>query len=86
MSVSAQQFEGELFQVFASEEEAGRSFVDVTSGHLHRQTGGYPGANHRMPVCCEVMYRTMKAGDQVLSAPPKGKGASVTIRYGLPRR
>jgi 5-methylcytosine-specific restriction protein A len=55
--------------------------VDVNSGDLHRQVGGYPGRNHRMPVCCEVMYGKMKGDDAVLSAPPKGKGASLTIRY-----
>jgi 5-methylcytosine-specific restriction protein A len=47
--------------------------------------GGYPGENHRMPVCCEVMRSTMAPGDQVVETPPSGKGAALTIRYRLPR-
>ena len=31
-------------------------------GKLHRQVGGYPGANRRMPDCCEVMYAEMGGG------------------------
>jgi hypothetical protein len=31
------------------------------------------------------MYDEQKAGDEVISRPPKGKGASLTIRYRLPR-
>ncbi len=38
-----------------------------------------------MASCCDVMYALMKPSDVVLKAPPKGKGASVTIRYQLPR-
>lgn len=61
-------------------------YVDVNAGELHRAVGGYPGKNHRMPVCCQVMYSCMKTGDKILpNGPPKGKGASLTIRYRLPR-
>jgi len=31
------------------------------------------------------MYHEQKVGDEVISRPPKGKGASLTIRYRLPR-
>ena len=55
--------------------------IDIVSGDVHRAVGGYPGNNHRMPVCCEVMYDRMKGRDEVLAAPPKGKGATVKIRY-----
>ena len=34
-----------------------------------------------MPECCEVMYSKMKGNDSIISSPPKGKGASLTIRY-----
>jgi 5-methylcytosine-specific restriction protein A len=48
--------------------------------------GGYPGAGkHRMPVCCEAMRSEKRAGDEIVFEPPKGKGASLTIRYRLPR-
>ncbi|MFZ2313124.1 MAG: GIY-YIG nuclease family protein [Methylobacter sp.] len=59
--------------------------VDILSGELHREIGGYPEKGHSMPVCCSVMWREMKAGDEVLAAPPKGKGATLRIRYLLPR-
>ena len=66
-------------------QEDGANHVDVVSGDLHRLVGGYPGQNHRMPMCCDVMYAAKQSGDRILSAPPKGKGASLTIRYLLPR-
>ena len=57
--------------------------VDLTSGDVHRVVGGYPAekGNHRMPVCCDVMYEAMRGDDEVLSRPPKGKGATLKIRY-----
>lgn len=59
--------------------------VQVNSGDLHRRVGGYPGPDHSMPTCCDVMYAAKRPDDVVLTAPPKGKGASLTIRYTLPR-
>jgi hypothetical protein len=38
-----------------------------------------------MPVCCDAMYGEQREGDQVITAPPRGKGTSLTIRYVLPR-
>lgn len=35
--------------------------------------------------CCSVMYAAMAHSDLVISAPPKGKGASLLIRYDIPR-
>ena len=64
---------------------AGAAYVDVNAGELHRDAGGYPGSNHRMPMCCSIMRRNMREGDAVLSEPPSGQGASLTIRYKLPR-
>lgn len=57
-------------------------YIDLNSGDIHREIGGYPDStNHRMPVCCDVMYSNMQGDDKIISAPPKGKGASLTIRY-----
>ena len=56
-------------------------YIDIVSGDVHRAVGGYPGNNHRMPVCCEVMYERVKGDDEVIAAPPKGKGATLKIRY-----
>ena len=83
--VTSADFRSELRAQLAHAEGRGAPYVDVNSGELHRKVGGYPGNNHSMPVCCEVMYAEMSSDDEVVNAPPKGKGASLTIRYRLPR-
>jgi len=64
----------------------GRAHIDVNAGELHRDVGGYPGPENRMSLCCAAMYSEQRAGDEIISRPPKGKGTSLTIRYKLPRR
>lgn len=59
----------------------GQPYVDVTSGPLHRRLGGYTGRNHRMPMVCGVMRAMMRDGDTIIQQPPKGNGATLTIRY-----
>jgi hypothetical protein len=61
------------------------SHVDIRSGTLHTKVGAYPGPGHSMPTCCNVMYSSMRPGDEVREAPPKGRGANLVIRYKLPR-
>ena len=78
-------FQSELARVFEVVGELGLSFIDLKSGDLHRMVGGYPGADHRMPTCCDVMYDNMQQEDRILEKPPKGKGANLIIRYQLPR-
>lgn len=63
----------------------GVSHVDINAGHIHREVGEYPGRDHRMPICCAVMRSEMTSLDPIIAAPPKGNGASLTIRYRLPR-
>lgn len=88
MIPNAWDFERELHNIFTSAQREGRSYVDVRSGDLHRRVGGYPGPNHRMPTCCDVMRKNMDPtlGDRILEQPPKGNGANLVIRYMLPRR
>lgn len=78
-------FQAELDHIFRTAQQQGLSEIKVKSGELHRQVGGYPSNNHRMPVCCQVMRENMRPGDQILAAPPKGDGATLVIRYKLPR-
>ena len=59
--------------------------VDVTSGELYRAVGGRTGKDYRMATCCYVMKKAMHPGDMILAQPPSGKGATLTIRYVLPR-
>ena len=70
---------------FSEAAARGSPHVEVKAGELHRSLGGYPGHNHRMPVCCSVMRALMSAGDEQIAAPPKGDGASLVIKYFLPR-
>lgn len=74
-----------LFEVFIQNElnKITGDYVDLTSGDVHSAVGGYPAknGNHRMPVCCDVMYEAMRGDDEVLSAPPSRHGATVKIRY-----
>lgn len=81
-------FENALNQIFRYKEIMDEvEYVDINSGKLHRYVGGYPGTNHRMPLCCEVMYQFQKDGDEIIAdETQKGHGASVTIRYKLPRQ
>ena len=84
--MTADDFRNELAGLFVAAAKAGRGTIVVRSGDLHRTVGGYSGTNHRMPLCCNVMYAEMLEGvDEVLSAPPSGLGASVAIEYLLPR-
>jgi 5-methylcytosine-specific restriction protein A len=82
---TALDFQKELEQIIRSAQQSGLHEVKVKSGDLHRRVGGYPSNNHRMPVCCQVMRAAMRPGDQILAAPPKGDGATLLIRYRLPR-
>lgn len=78
-------FQTALAKIFADATAAGEKSIDVLSGSLHNTVGGYPGTGHSMPTCCLVMYDQLRPGDIILGAPPKGKGATVRIRYQLPR-
>jgi hypothetical protein len=82
---TVQDFRSELRAMFReAEKEDSRSTTIVAKG-LHRRVGGYPGPNHRMPTCCDVMLAEKRTSDTILSQPRKGKGASLTIQYTLPR-
>lgn len=56
-------------------------YIDLNSGEIHRELGGYPGKKHSMPSCCEAMRSMMTKQDYILKQPLKGNGASLTIRY-----
>jgi hypothetical protein len=84
---SAEDFKLRLYLIFSLAQQNGLLEVEVSSDDLHRRVGGYPGRDHRMPLCCQVMTQhfTEKAGDQMVEAPPSGQGATLRIRYVLPR-
>jgi hypothetical protein len=85
MAPNSEVFRRQLHSLFKKAERQGKNHIKVQSGELHRMVGGYPGTNHRMPICCGVMRAEMKSTDKIIDAPPKGNGASLLIRYSLPR-
>ncbi|QDK34754.1 HNH endonuclease [Sphingomonas sp. IC081] len=82
---TADEFRRELGAIIREAELRGLKHVEINAGELHRQLGGYPGSNHQMPNCCQVMEQERRTLDEIISRPPSGKGASLTIRYHLPR-
>ena len=79
-------FRVELRRQLAHAQGRGLRHVDINAGRLHRDVGGYPGPDNRMPNCCQVMRGEMRTGDMfVVGTQLKSDGASLTIRYLLPR-
>jgi voltage-gated potassium channel len=66
-------------------ERQGRDHHEINAGELHRQLGGDPGTAHRMPSCCDALRDAMAGTDRIVFQPDGGNGASLTIRYELPR-
>jgi hypothetical protein len=74
-----------LKEKFRIAQEDGQESIRMSARVLHRELGGYPGPNHRMPVCCQIMKKEMRDGDTLVEKPTKGKGATLMIEYLLPR-
>ena len=85
MAPTAEHFRRKLLAWLEAADKFGRSYKEVNAGELHEAVGGYPDPNHRMPNCCSVMRAEMREGDRIVQAPPQGDGASLTVRYELPR-
>src|SRR4029077_14678896 len=81
MSPTAWDFQKQLIAILNGARQSGNPYVDVESGNLHQQAGGYANANHKMPVCCEVIRRMMRVGDSVLRETTSGQDATLTVRY-----
>ena len=79
--VKKDDFQEALDELFAFANEKGLRAITIRAGELHRLIGAYPGKDQRMPICCTVMREFMSPGDEIVSAPPKGDGASLEIRY-----
>ena len=84
MAIAREEFDKALAKRMREAASLGQDHIDVNAGDLHREVGVYPKPGHRMPTCCAVMRAAIRTGDVVLSEPPKGNGASLTIRYQLP--
>lgn len=86
MAPNTEDFRRALTELLKSAEQPGVVGVNVRAGNLHKRVGGYPQTNNRMAICCGVMREFMLPGDEIVQEPPSRDGASVTIRYRLPRR
>ncbi len=77
----------ELHRMMNEAMDQGKTTADINAGELRSRVGDCPGPNHRMPTCCGVMRGAFApdAGDMILEEPPSGQGASLRIRYVLPR-
>jgi 5-methylcytosine-specific restriction protein A len=84
---TASDFRTALYKAMHEATKQNMEYLDLSAGELHRRAGDYPGPDHRIPNCCEVMRAAMAAdyGDRILEQPLSGQGASLTIRYALPR-
>lgn len=78
-------FRRQLAREFKSATEAGRDYIDIRAGNLHKKLGGYPKYSHRMPACCKAMRAEMGNDDKVRNSPCGGEGANLEIRYKIPR-
>ena len=85
MMFSAEDFRKELKAQLERAHLRGASHIEINAGELHRTLGGYPGIDHRIPICCSVMHQEVQEGDEIVFGPDQGKGASLTIRYRIPR-
>jgi len=85
MSQTAAEFRTQLDKLLSAASSLGFVAVEVNAGKLHRTVGGYPGPTHRMPMCCEAMRSRMTKADVIVAQPPRGNGASLTVRHRLPR-
>ena len=81
MSATAEDYRIALTAQIQQARQQNQGVLEISAGDLHRQVGGYPGSNHRMPTCCYVMRQTMKEGDIEVESPPKGHGASLCVQY-----
>jgi len=77
----AAEFHAALQKAFQSASREGVRYVDIQAGWLHRRVGGYPGRNHRMPVCCAAMRAEMQP--ETRFSPLLRKGTVPVSRLGI---
>ncbi|MDY6873347.1 MAG: HNH endonuclease [Chloroflexota bacterium] len=85
MKPTREDFQSKLDEIFTVTKKFNLISVTIKAGNLHNLIEKVKDGDHRMPVCCDVMYQNMKPNDIVVSSPPKGKGTTLTIQYFLPR-
>lgn len=84
--LSIEDFGQEMSMLLYGAASLGLVAVEINAGSFHRRVGGYiEGGQHAMRSCCDALRPAIRPTDEVVEEPPKGKGASFTVRYHLPR-
>ncbi len=84
MAPNKENFQDFIDFIFKQNIKLQNEWVDIKSGNIHQLLGSYPGRSNRMKSCCTVMYKlTEKMKHEIISAPPKGFGANLVIRFYL---
>ena len=78
-------FETVLVDMFAKANAEGEAFLDVTAKSLCKLVSGPDSSAKGMAVCCRLMRRMMIPGDNELSTSYGRNGATLLIRFRLPR-
>jgi hypothetical protein len=81
---SIEDFKNEIDEMKNEARINGEEYIDIIALEIHKRLA-IVSRNHRMASCCKAMYDMMltENGDQIISAPPKGKGSTLKIRYYL---
>ena len=81
MMPTAWDFRNKLTVILNTARHSGKPYVDVESGHLHKELGGDSDSRHRLPIFHEVMTRMMRRGDLILKDPRNDDGSTMLVRY-----
>ncbi len=73
-------FRNKLTVILNTAKHSGKPYVDVESGHLHKELGGDSKSHHRLPIFHEVMKKMMRPGDSILQE-GREDGATMLVRY-----
>lgn len=66
-SLEQKNFQQELDNILVEAQKKGKFYMSVSSIDLHDRVGGYPGKEHKMPICLQVMKKNMGEHDRLLS-------------------
>jgi hypothetical protein len=80
MTPTAWDFRNKLTVILNTAKHSGKPYVDVESGHLHKELGGDSKSHHRLPIFHEVMKKMMRPGDSILQE-GRDDGATMLVRY-----
>ena len=69
-SLKWEDFQQELDKILSKALDKGERYIVVNSIDLHHRLGGYPGFDHKMDLCHEVMKKNKKKHDTIYGEIP----------------